>query len=74
MDFVELIANVREGRGKEINKKLREEGLVPACVYRKGEDSLSLRIDKKNLTKTLHTEAGENVIIKLTIDGTEKKK
>ena len=74
MDFVELIANVREGRGKEINKKLREEGLVPACVYRKGEDSLGLRIDKKNLTKTLHTEAGENVIIKLTIDGTEKKK
>lgn len=74
MDFVELQADIREGKGKELNKKLREEGLVPAVVYKKGEDTVNLKIDRKTLTKALHTEAGENVIIKLHIDGAKKRK
>jgi len=74
MDFVELRASLREGTGKEINKKLRSAGLVPAIVYKKGEDTQSLKIDKKELFTTLHTEAGENVIVKLCIDDAKKKK
>ncbi|MEE8317303.1 MAG: 50S ribosomal protein L25 [Candidatus Omnitrophota bacterium] len=74
MDFVDLHASLREGKGKEVNKKLRQEGLVPSIVYKKGEDTLSLKIDKKDLSKALHTEAGENVIIRLHIDAAKKKK
>src|SRR3989338_2541901 len=74
MDFVELKADKREEKGKELNKKLRAGGLVPGVVYRKGEETLSLKIDSKNLSKALHTEAGENVIIKLFVQGDKKKK
>lgn len=74
MDFVDLQANVKEGRGKEIAKKLREEGLVPGVVYKKGDETINLKIDKKAMAKALHTEAGENVIIKLHIEGLEKRK
>lgn len=74
MDFVELHASLREGKGKEISKKLREENLVPGIVYKKGEETVSLKIDRKDLLKALHTEAGENVIINLVVDGTKKKK
>jgi len=74
MDFVELKANLREERGKELNKKLRNTGMVPGIVYKKGEETLSLKIDSKSLSKALHTEAGENVIIKLFIEGDKKKK
>lgn len=74
MDFVDLKANLRKERGKELNKNLREAGLVPAIVYKKGTESESLKIDKKNLLKTLHTEAGENVIIKLHIEDASKRK
>lgn len=74
MEFVELHATLREEKGKELNKKLRSQGLVPAVVYKKGEDTRLLKIDKKTLFKTLHTEAGENVIVKLYIDGAKKKK
>ncbi len=74
MDFVELKASLREEKGKELNKKLRNTGLVPGVVYRKGEETLSLKIDSKSLSKALHTEAGENVIIKLFIEGDKKKK
>lgn len=74
MDFVELKANIREEKGKELNKKLRKAGLVPGVVYRKGEAALSLKVDSKSLSKVLHTEAGENVIIKLFVEGDKKKK
>ena len=74
MDFVELHASLKEGTGKKINKKLRSQGLVPAVVYKKGEDAVNLKIDKKDLIKALHTEAGENVVIKLYLDGAKKKK
>ncbi|MCX5687838.1 MAG: 50S ribosomal protein L25 [Candidatus Omnitrophica bacterium] len=74
MDFVELKASLREEKGKELNKKLRNTGLVPGVVYRKGEETLSLKIDSKSLSKTLQTEAGENVIIKLFVEGDKKKK
>ncbi|MFA5388710.1 MAG: 50S ribosomal protein L25 [Candidatus Omnitrophota bacterium] len=74
MDFVELKAGIREEKGKEKNKRLRATGLVPGVVYRKGEPSLSLKIDSKSLAKTLHTDAGENVIIKLFVEGDKKKK
>lgn len=74
MEFIDLQANLREGTGKGLNKKLRREGLVPSVVYKKGEETVSLKIDRKNLFKALHTEAGENVIIKLHIDGAKKRK
>ena len=74
MDFVELKASIREEKGKELNKKLRNTGLVPGVVYRKGEETVSLKVDSRSLSKALHTEAGENVIIKLFIEGDKKKK
>ncbi len=74
MDFVELKASLREEKGKEKNKKLRAAGMVPGVVYRKGEATLSLKIDSKSLSKALHTDAGENVIIKLFVEGDKKKK
>ncbi|MEK6733169.1 MAG: 50S ribosomal protein L25 [Candidatus Omnitrophota bacterium] len=74
MDFVELKADLREEKGKELNKKLRFKGLVPGIVYRKGEETVSLKIDAKSLAKALHTDAGENVIIKLFVEGDKKKK
>ncbi|MBU1061205.1 MAG: 50S ribosomal protein L25 [Candidatus Omnitrophica bacterium] len=74
MEFIDLNASLREGTGKQFNKKLRTEGLMPAIIYKKGEDSMSLKIYRKDLLKALHTEAGENVIIRLHIDGLKKKK
>lgn len=74
MDFIDLHVSLREGKGKKLSKKLRNEGIVPAIVYKKGEDAVSLKIGSRDLFKTLHTEAGENVIVKLFIDGAKKRK
>lgn len=74
MDLVDLHASIREERGKKFSKRLREDGLVPAVVYKKGDDTISLKVDRRDLLKALRTEAGENVIIKLHMDSAKKRK
>jgi large subunit ribosomal protein L25 len=74
MDFVELKAQLREEKGKELNKKLRHSGIVPGVVYKKGQEALSLKIASKDLLRALRTEAGDNVIIKLFVEGDKKSK
>ncbi len=62
-----LTAEIREGVGKEKAKKLRAKGLIPAIFYGPKSQTIPLVIDSKELSKTLQTEAGENVLIDLDI-------
>ena len=62
-----LNAEVRERTGKEVARKLRTRGMIPAVFYGPRSEGLVLMVDPKELSKTLKTEAGENVIIDLTI-------
>jgi large subunit ribosomal protein L25 len=62
-----LNAEVREQKGKEIAKKLRTKGLIPAVFYGPHSETLALMVDPKELSNTLSTDAGENVIIDLSI-------
>jgi len=62
-----LNAEVRERTGKEIAKKLRTKGLIPAVFYGPRSETVVLMVDPKELSRTLQTEAGENVIIDLNI-------
>ncbi|OGP70811.1 MAG: hypothetical protein A2W09_07180 [Deltaproteobacteria bacterium RBG_16_50_11] len=62
-----LTAEIRGGVGKEASKKLRARGLVPAIFYGPRTETISLVVDPKELTKTLQTEAGGNVLIDLDI-------
>jgi len=62
-----LKAEIREGTGKELARKLRVKGLIPAIFYSPRSNSIPLVIDAKEFAKTLQTEAGENVLIELNI-------
>ncbi len=68
MEQVNLVAQVREGIGRQNVKHLRQEGLIPAVIYKRGEKNVLLQIGKKDLFKILHTSFGENVVISLKID------
>lgn len=69
MEKVILKASVREETGKRFAKDLRNKGLVPANVYKSGKAATSLTVANKELEGTLHTKAGENVLITLKISG-----
>jgi len=62
-----LKAEIREGVGKEVTRKLRGKGLIPAIFYGLSAKATPLVIDAKEFSKTLQTEAGENVLIDLDI-------
>ena len=72
MEKVSLEAEVREKTGKEVVKKLRECGLIPAVVYKAGEKTMNLKVSEQALLKALHTEAGENAIINLKLSDDKK--
>jgi large subunit ribosomal protein L25 len=62
---VVLNASVRTHVGKQSSKHLRRQGKIPAIVYRKGEPSLPIVVEERELARVLRTEAGENVLITL---------
>lgn len=74
MEKVTLSAAVREGLGKQVSKKLRREGSIPAVVYKKGKEALPLKVGSRELFHVLHTSAGENVIITLKIKDEAKSR
>ena len=69
MANVILKAQVRTETGKRVAKDLRNQGLVPANVYKGSKGAVSLQVIKKDLREVLSTKAGENVIITLKISG-----
>ncbi len=72
MEKINLEASLREGTGKSAARHVRQQGQVPAVVYKDGEVGLSVRVGLKDLMRALHTEAGANAIITLDIsDGTK---
>jgi len=69
MEKVILKADKRDGTGKKIAKQLRSKGVIPANVYKNGKGAQSIQLGEVELTNILHTKAGENVIITLSIAG-----
>ena len=73
MERIKLKVTPRQERGKELAKKLRRDGLVPAVVY-KGKTCHSIKISARELMAAVHTKAGENVIIDLVLEDAAKGK
>jgi len=69
MEQVTLRADKRETSGTRPARRLRREGLVPAIVYGKGLDTMSVTVEARALYGVLHTEAGLNALIKVEVEG-----
>lgn len=74
MDQIQLKATLRESKGKQAVKKLRKGGLIPATVYHRGEQPVSISIPDKELARIVRAHGGENVLINLTIEKDKKAK
>ncbi|HAR63032.1 MAG: 50S ribosomal protein L25 [Candidatus Margulisiibacteriota bacterium] len=71
MEQVELKTLPREQFGKELTRKIRNNGMVPVVLYGKGIETKSYMVKENELIKCLNTESGTHVIFNLLID--EKK-
>jgi len=68
-DQVALGARPRAGTGKSEARALRREGRVPAVAYGVGLEPTPLSVDARELYHVLHTDAGDNAIIRLSVEG-----
>ncbi len=64
-----LKADKRKLASKGYLNSLRRGGKVPGVLHRKGDASIPVTVDSLELKKALHTEAGLNVMLDLSIDG-----
>lgn len=70
MEQVSLSGRKRGEKGKNAARRIRAAGSVPAILYGAGIDgSAPLTLNTKELEKVLHTHAGGNVLVSLSLEG-----
>ena len=67
MAIVELAAAVRQGIGKQANRKAKKEGRVPGVIYGKGIASRNLEFERRPLEKYLAKAKHGTVIVKMSV-------
>jgi large subunit ribosomal protein L25 len=76
--MAELVIEVerRTSTGKGANRKLRQQGLIPAVVYGGGKDkeTVPVVIDRHAVTELLKQEKGRNTVFLLKMKGTQQER
>ena len=71
MGDISIAVEAREGRGKELARKLRASGRVPAVVYGCGREAVSISLDPLVLEAQIKSsQAGLNTLFDLTGEAT----
>lgn len=68
---ITLRAETGRPTGSRASRRVRREGNVPATVYGKDIDPVSIAVDHRELRSALTTEAGLNALISLEVDGSK---
>lgn len=58
--------------GKNVNKRLRKSGKIPAVIYGPGKPPIVLTVDPVDVKSILHSETGRNTIFSVSVDGSEQ--
>lgn len=68
---ISLQAKKREDLSRGVTKQIRREGDIPAVVYGKNQEPVTVSVNHLELVKTIRDE-GRNAIITLDIEGNDK--
>ncbi|MEJ2245954.1 MAG: 50S ribosomal protein L25 [Acidobacteriota bacterium] len=62
-------AQMRTPGGKNVNRRLRNSGIIPAVLYSPGKESIAISVDPQIVQDILHSESGRNSIFTINVDG-----
>lgn len=71
MEIMSIKAESREGVGKQVAKKLRKQGKIPAIIYGERKESIPISIELADVKTILKSEKGENTVLKIHRDNIE---
>ena len=65
-------AQMRTPGGKNVNRRLRKSGIIPAVIYGPGKEPIPVSVDPELVQDILHSETGHNTIFTVKVDGTDQ--
>lgn len=74
MSELELRVEPREHTGKNVNRRLRADGWIPAVVYGADKDPLSIQVEKTNFLELIRKTHGEHAVFLLRLGDSDKKR
>jgi large subunit ribosomal protein L25 len=72
----EVVVDVtrREAIGKNVSRRLRRSGAIPAVLYGGGKEPVILQVDPIRIEQILRSESGVNTIFQLNMAGTDQRR
>jgi large subunit ribosomal protein L25 len=70
---VTVTAEAREVNGKNVARRVRRAGRVPAVVYGARKEPLAVSVDPKQISRILTSETGHNTVFDLQVGGESTK-
>jgi|SRR5215469_8514407 len=64
---------IREERGKNAARRMRQTGLIPATLYGGHKDPVSLSVNAKQIARILRSETGHNTIFTVQVTGSKEE-
>ena len=61
-------ATIREANGKNVARRLRAAGRVPATLYGAAKPPVSISVDPKRIAAILHSSTGHNTILEVRLE------
>lgn len=74
MSELTIEVEAREAMGKNANRRLRAQGLVPAVVYGGDREPVAIQIPKRRLLDLMRTGGGEHAVFLLQLAGSGAKR
>jgi large subunit ribosomal protein L25 len=68
MSQIVIEAQQRTPGGKNVNRRLRKSGRIPAVIYGRGKAPLALSVDPISVGDILRSESGHNTIFSVRVD------
>jgi len=68
-----VAAQSRADSGKNSNRRLRSQGLIPGVLYGAKKDTVSVAVSPKEIVSILKSASGANTLFDLDLGGTKRK-
>jgi len=73
MAEIVVTAESRTETGKNVNRRLRTQGLIPGVVYGTGHEAIPVSVSPKEIVTILRSATGENTLFDLELKGNRRK-
>ena len=73
MPEIVVSARSRDQKGKNVNRRLRAQGLIPGVLYGAKKDAVPVAVSPKEIGSILRSASGENTLFDLDLGGSRRK-